>query len=573
MKKEMRMQIYRMLGILAFLIMMTIWQIEFVISAVESNVFLNMSIIGGFIFGVILLYVNTRKMPNEIVAFESLQEFHSDILATESGIALDPFWKYHRCEKPPILFKKPEILGQAYQMIYEQMARSNRLRITPSTMQTLVDGVDGRLFEQKSLMQYITGLLVFMGLIGTFVGLMGTLASVGEIIGGLDLSSGAGIAVIQKLMTNLQKPLVGMATGFSSSLFGLITSLTLGLMSRFAAKHGDLLKMHFENWLAGAAQLDEDSTIDEQAKQAANVNANRATASHSGADATSLLDHRELRLLYRVAKYSIEANQKVKDQLETLTGSIQGLADQRVRDQDELSNFALQVANISTQQKEFSHLLDKTADAFSAQEATAYHMQNMDNRLEVKLEELNHANHSLKANIADEVRKIDARVDQNMGSMNNNLSRWGRNHNEQIDHLRQLLDQNFASQQQQAAPVQGDNELTQIVNQLDNLIKVNQLSTDDVMQLKSMSQMFASPETAPTQPHSIRDLFDRIVDNYGEMSGEAQPEAPIEAELDEFQMAVGDFDTAPMAPPFQDHDKIDSNDQQSINDMFNPEGR
>ncbi|MBL1241215.1 MAG: hypothetical protein COB13_005160, partial [OCS116 cluster bacterium] len=105
MKKEMRLQIYRMLGILSFLILMAIWQFNFMIVAIESNIFLNMSIIGGFVFGVVLLYKNIRKMPNEIVALESLQEFHSDILAAESGIALDPYWKYNRCNTPPIIFK------------------------------------------------------------------------------------------------------------------------------------------------------------------------------------------------------------------------------------------------------------------------------------------------------------------------------------------------------------------------------------------------------------------------------------------------------------------------------------
>lgn len=512
MKKEMRLQIYRMLGILSFLILMAIWQFNFMIVAIESNIFLNMSIIGGFVFGVVLLYKNIRKMPNEIVALESLQEFHSDILAAESGIALDPYWKYNRCNTPPIIFKEPEILGQAYHMIYEQMARSNRLRITPSTMQTLVDGVDGRLFDHKSLMQYITGLLVFMGLIGTFVGLMGTLASVGEIIGGLDLTNGAGVEVIQTLMTNLQKPLIGMATGFSSSLFGLITSLTLGLMSRFAAKHGDLLKMHFENWLASAAQLDEDSDIEQQSNLMADGNS----------DSEAELNHRDLRLLYRVAKYSIEANQKVKNQLEKLTDSIIAIADQRQKDQEQLSNFAMHVANISSQQKEFSYLMDKTADALAAQQVTAHHLQNLDDRLDDKFEQISYETQNLKSNIADEVRKIDARVDQNIGTMNHNLSHWGRTQNDQIMHLKQLI---LQSQQatETPAPQADDGELTQMLNQLDNLIKVNQLSHDDVSQLKHMSQIFNQPEMSPEQPHSIKDLFDRIVENYGEMSDQPDP--------------------------------------------------
>lgn len=524
MKKEMRLQIYRMLGILSFLVLMAAWQFDFMITAIESNIFLNMSIIGSFAFGVILLYKNIRKMPNEIVALESLQEFHSDILAADSGIALDPYWKYNRCEKPPILFKEPEILGQAYHMVYEQMARSNRLRISPSTMQTLVDGVDGRLFNHKSLMQYITGLLVFMGLIGTFVGLMGTLASVGEIIGGLDLTNGAGIEVIQTLMTNLQKPLVGMATGFSSSLFGLITSLTLGLMSRFAARHGDLLKMHFENWLAGAAQLDEDEAVDQLTGEKS------ASATANGAGFHSEIDHRDLRLLYRVAKYSVEANQKVKDQLEKLTNSVLAIADQREKDQQEMSHFAMHVANISTQQKQFSHLMDKTADALAAQQTTAHHLNNLNGKLDEKFEQLAHETLALQANIGDEMNKIDARVDANISSMNHNLNHWGRTQKLQIEHLKQLLLQAYQPEET-LAENEAETELTQMVNQLDNLIKVNQLSSDDVAQLKNMSRVFGHSETAAEQPHSIRDLFDRIIENYGDMADLPEPIAdPLQSQ-------------------------------------------
>lgn len=531
MKKEMRLQIYRMLGILSFLILMAAWQFDFMITAIESNVFLNMSIIGSFVFGVVLLYKNIRKMPNEIVALESLQEFHSDILAADSGIALDPYWKYSRCEKPPILFKEPEILGQAYHMVYEQMARSNRLRISPSTMQTLVDGVDGRLFNHKSLMQYITGLLVFMGLIGTFVGLMGTLASVGEIIGGLDLTNGAGVAVIQTLMTNLQKPLVGMATGFSSSLFGLITSLTLGLMSRFAARHGDLLKMHFENWLASAAQLDEDETVD----QLTGEESNATNANTSGFN--SQIDHRDLRLLYRVAKHSVEANQKVKDQLEKLTNSVLAIADQRQKDQQEMSHFAMHVANISAQQKEFSHLMNKTADAMTAQQATVHHLKRLDDKLDEKFEQMAHETLALQANIGDEMNKIDARVDANIGTMNHNLNHWGRAQKSQISHLKQLLLQ--AYQPVETLPTdETETELTQMVNQLDNLIKVNQLSTDDVAQLKNMSRVFSHSETAVEQPQSIKDLFDRIIENYGDMA--ERPE-PIVDPLQSQKIAVNNY--------------------------------
>lgn len=568
MKREMRIQIYRMLGILGFLIIMTIWQFDFVVTAVASNVFLNMSIIGFFVFGCALVYKNLRKMPNEIIAFESLKEFHSDVLTVQSGLKLDPYWKYHRCEKMPILFKKPEVLGQAYHLIYEHMARTNRLKISATTMQTLVDGLDARLFDHKSLMQYITGLLVFMGLIGTFIGLMSTLASVGEIIGGLDLSSGAGIAVIQTLMTNLQKPLVGMATGFSSSLFGLITSLALGLMSRFAAKHNDILKTTFEDWLASAAQLDEDDDT-----KATDVSGSKDDENHNASELSeNSLDHRDLRLLYRVAKHSVKSNQKVNDQLEKLTNSVQNIVEQRHKDQQELSNFAMHVANISTQQKEFGYMIDKTADAIAAQQTTADNIQNMDTRLEQRFEEFAFKTESIKITIADELSKVDYKIDNNLTAMNNNIGRLERNQNDQIEQLKQLLVDEAGVNKSPKDDIFDEfdvekNELTQMINQLDNLIKVNQLSNDDIAQLKTMSRLFDQAEPNVESPHSIKDLFDRIIENYGEMQ-----EPMVETQIEEFKAAVGDYpDVAHTTQRFQNYNEDNNNDQHSINDMFTSE--
>ncbi|HAT85008.1 MAG TPA: hypothetical protein DCS30_02970, partial [Rhizobiales bacterium] len=267
-----------------------VWQLDFVISAVKSNVFLNLTIFGTFIFGAFLMYRDVMKLENEIHAFEALKEEFEDTRNVADKEANDPLWRYYRCNELATIYKKPTILGHAHQLISEQIARHKSLSISPSTMSTLVDGVDGRLADQKSLQQYVTGILVFLGLIGTFVGLMATLASVGDILGALDLTNGDAMAVVAKLMDNLQKPLKGMATGFSSSLFGLVTSLTLGVMGRFAAKASNDLRTNFEEWLAGVAQIDENAhAVDEELEEVSN--------------GTNGVSARQLQLLYKVARH------------------------------------------------------------------------------------------------------------------------------------------------------------------------------------------------------------------------------------------------------------------------------
>ncbi len=102
------------------------------------------------------------------------------------------------------------------------------------------------------------GLLVFLGLIGTFIGLMEMVGSVGGVIGKLNSSatSGNSTAAMNGLLTSLEQPLRGMATGFSSSLFGLFGSLVLGLLTRIGAVASNALKHAFETWLASVTQLD-----------------------------------------------------------------------------------------------------------------------------------------------------------------------------------------------------------------------------------------------------------------------------------------------------------------------------
>jgi hypothetical protein len=106
----------------------------------------------------------------------------------------------------------------------------------------------------------MVGLLVFLGLIGTFIGLMKMVGSVGGIIGGLAGADAGSNAAFQKLLADLEAPLVGMATGFSASLFGLFSSLVLGLIARFVASAGNVIKEEVEAWLATVARIEKSAT-------------------------------------------------------------------------------------------------------------------------------------------------------------------------------------------------------------------------------------------------------------------------------------------------------------------------
>src|SRR5262249_43371822 len=138
----------------------------------------------------------------------------------------------------------------------EELARTKHMRISLGTMESMVSAILSKIVHERAILQYITGLLVFLGLIGTFIGLMEMVGSVGNIIGGIANADAASNEAFRKLLRDLQEPLVGMATGFSGSLFGLFTSLVLGLIGRFTNSAVYIVKEEFEAWLATVAQIE-----------------------------------------------------------------------------------------------------------------------------------------------------------------------------------------------------------------------------------------------------------------------------------------------------------------------------
>ncbi len=124
-----------------------------------------------------------------------------------------------------------------FDVAYDELLRTRNLKVSAGTVQTIVQAIESRHNEERAQIGYLAGLLVFLGLIGTFIGLMEMVGSVGGIISSLD-TSGATAAdeTIQRLFHDLRQPLDGMAVGFSSSLFGLFGSLVIGLLSRFGGR-------------------------------------------------------------------------------------------------------------------------------------------------------------------------------------------------------------------------------------------------------------------------------------------------------------------------------------------------
>ncbi|MEM9206539.1 MAG: hypothetical protein AAGA88_09425 [Pseudomonadota bacterium] len=552
MKKEIRTHTIRMTGTFVLLLALAAWQLDFVIVSINANIYLNATIIGVFLFGVFLAYRGVLGLRTELQAFDALKEEFNDTRVDVTADEGDPNWRYNRCKKPAIMFTRPLILGQSYSLCSDEIGRTGDLQLTAGTMSTLVEGIDIRLDEQRSLLNYVVGILVMLGLIGTFVGLMGTLASVGEIIGGLDLSGGAGPEVIQNLMTSLQKPLEGMATGFSSSLFGLITSLTLGLMTRFNSQALNVVRMSFETWLGGVAQIEGDQT-------------GKPTEDGDGSGAGIGLEGNEKRLMFRTARNVVVNSTKVATATEVLAAHIADLRVEQKSNREAMASIAQHVAVLTETQDRFAVSVNQVAQTLSTQSDIVSTLRSMSDafqdhraRVDVSLNETSRlVQQTMKANEAVARRMADVSdlvsrqegVPARLKGIETYLSERFRatstdlqDQYSRIESIEQTVVPHLRSEESR--------ERAELLAKLDQLIAVSRISDGDAQALKDLARLYRAQGLSESE---IAEHFD--LPDVPQEPTAAVPEEPVNPSVgstgtpneDQLDETFGLFDPAPDA--------------------------
>jgi hypothetical protein len=219
-----RIFLFRMLvfvvlgGLVAFLLHK---QIE---TAFLSNPGLNALIIGVLFLGIILAVRQIMRLYPEIAWVNNFR-------LADPGLAVD---------RPPVLLAPmAAILG----------SRVGRMAMSSQLMRGILDSIATRLDEARDLSRYMTGLLVFLGLLGTFWGLIETVSSVGNVIQGLK-PGGDASSMFDSLREGLAAPLSGMGISFSSSLFGLAGSLVLGFLDLQSSQAQNRFYTELEDWLS-----------------------------------------------------------------------------------------------------------------------------------------------------------------------------------------------------------------------------------------------------------------------------------------------------------------------------------
>jgi hypothetical protein len=219
-----RMLVFLILcGLIAFVLQRQI------INAFNANPWLNGLILLVLLIGIILSFARVIRLFPEVSWVNSFRR-------ADPGLAV--------AKAPTLLAPMAAILSSD---------RVGRVAISAQTMRAFLDSIANRLDEARDISRYLTGLLVFLGLLGTFWGLIETVGSVGGIINNLNVGGDAD-SVFNALKEGLAAPLGGMGISFSSSLFGLAGSLILGFLDLQTSQAQNRFYINLEDWLATTVQ-------------------------------------------------------------------------------------------------------------------------------------------------------------------------------------------------------------------------------------------------------------------------------------------------------------------------------
>ena len=208
--------------------------------AYSSNVVFNTIILGVLIIGVLINFRQVFQLYPEI---NWIEQYQSD--STSSSTV-----------QPRLLSSMTRLLEGKEDLV-----------LSTNSMRTILDSIRTRIEDSRDLSRYLIGVLVFLGLLGTFWGLMATVSAVGNLIGGMSVEATNGAEIFENLKTGLAGPLSGMGVAFSSSLFGLSGSLVVGFLDLQAGHAQNRFVNELEEWLSSSTRIssgiigDEDSAM------------------------------------------------------------------------------------------------------------------------------------------------------------------------------------------------------------------------------------------------------------------------------------------------------------------------
>ncbi|MGE5475111.1 MAG: hypothetical protein ACM3Q1_00510 [Bacteroidales bacterium] len=336
------------------------------IRAFMANPGLNGLIVGVFLVGIVMNFRQVLLLKPEVEWLET--------------------W---RRGQPSLSGGRLRLLAPMSSMLGE---RQGRMSLSAMALRSLLDSIAARLDEGRDLARYFVGLLIFLGLLGTFWGLSRTIGSVGEVIASLSVSGSDAAGAFERLKSGLEAPLGGMGTAFSTSLFGLAGSLVLGFLDLQAGQAQNAFYNELEEWLAGQTRLGGGSAAVGDGDQP--VPAYIQALLEQTADSLDELQ----RIMARGEESRISTNANIR----ALTDKLSTLTDHMRAEQ------ALMI-KLGEAQVEMRPLLVKLAEGTQSggmDETTRTHIRNMDLALGRLVEETAHGHDELIAELRSEFKLL-----------------------------------------------------------------------------------------------------------------------------------------------------------------------
>ena len=210
------------------------------LDAFMANATLNGLILGVLILGIVY---NFRQVILIYPEVSWLDRFRENLAENDGAVQM----------ALPENVSAPNMLGPMATMLADR--RGARVSLSTMSMRSILDSIASRLEESRDLSRYVIGLLIFLGLLGTFWGLLETVGSIGDVIDSLNVDGGEGAIIFERLKAGLEAPINGMGTAFSSSLFGLAGSLVLGFLDLQANQAQNRFYNELEEWLSSITRL------------------------------------------------------------------------------------------------------------------------------------------------------------------------------------------------------------------------------------------------------------------------------------------------------------------------------
>jgi hypothetical protein len=271
-------------------------------------------------------------------------------------------------------------------------ARKGKLSMSALSLRSLLDGINARLDEGHDISRYFIGLMVFLGLLGTFWGLLQTISGVADTLSTITVEGDAN-DLFRQLKSGLQSPLAGMGTAFSSSLLGLAGSLVLGFLELQASQAHNRFFNELEDWLSGMTRLSGAGPVGDSEQS---VPAYIQALLEQTADSLENLQ----RTITRGEESRIQANASLVALVERL-GS---LTDQMRSEQQLMAKLAETQGEIRPMLARLTELAN--SGGFGIDEASRYHLRNVDLQLNRMLEEMSTGRTVSVQELRSEIRMV-----------------------------------------------------------------------------------------------------------------------------------------------------------------------